>query len=561
MSFSALSEKNFIGRKHEIETLYGVALDAGKGTASSVFLSGQRGVGKTELLKQVCRLIFLGQNGVMPFFYIMSPAIVSVQDFALDYSCLFISQWIAFHKKEHSLLNGTARTPESVRILAEKSGASWAVETIEDLLRIRASGNVLELFLYASKVPFRSHVKTGVPATVIIDEFQKIRDLAGFDAENNKNLWMLFEEATESGHVPHILTGVKAALEDMLYNKTAIGHSLDLISLHGLGQADSLSLIASLIDQCQISVEKDAIRSFAEKFDGNPAYIRNFVQAVRRSGMNLSFDDLWKAYFSAVSKGKFYTYWLSQLRMYMPQLDLRKASLKLLYQLGNRSSSDMSPNLGNESFPLAGALSISMKEFESVVNTFQTSGIMAANFSTFELMDDRVLNDVLKVLYNKEVLKKPLAMIEEELAKETYQGHKYQPVRTSEKPLFEVTIPISPKAELIAVNALEKIAGVHNIPADIIGQIQIAVIDLLSNITAQKKFEGINMHWKFEPLEDTFAIELKSASEDFMSRISEDASANDFIKRYLDEINMEEAGSGTKLILKKDLKKHLASKA
>lgn len=99
MLFSALSGKDFTGRSHELESLYGISSEIKDGTATGIFLSGQHGIGKTELLRQLFNLLFEKQTEIVPFFYTVSPAFISVYDFSTDYLNRFIRQWIAFQKK------------------------------------------------------------------------------------------------------------------------------------------------------------------------------------------------------------------------------------------------------------------------------------------------------------------------------------------------------------------------------------------------------------------------------------------------------------------------------
>ena len=81
MSFGTLNEKDFFGRGDELSDLYHRALQAEQGAGQSVFLSGTRGVGKTELLKQLFSHLFWKQDRVAPFYYSVNNAILSVEDF------------------------------------------------------------------------------------------------------------------------------------------------------------------------------------------------------------------------------------------------------------------------------------------------------------------------------------------------------------------------------------------------------------------------------------------------------------------------------------------------
>jgi len=534
---SALLEKDFIGRKRETEILFELYSEVKRGIATSIFLSGQPGVGKTELLRQIYRLLFQNQYEVVPFFYSINPAIVSLPDFSTDYLTKFICQWIAFRKKDISLIHASGLSIEDIIQLAKDSDAHWAVEIIEGLLRAKNSGDLTKLFLTAVSAPYQSYLRTGIPAVVIIDEFHRIREVYGDSSETSKTLWTYFEELIMIRQTPHILSGSQSVLQEMFFQKTSLGKSLELFKLSGLNKSDSLKLFSSLTDNYNITVDKEILPSFVEMFNGNPFYIRNFVQAARREGKNLSGNDLQRAYFNEIANGKFYAYWTSQLKTYLPRLELRKNSLKVLYHFcNNGSSADVSD--------IASILSIDAKDIEEIINIFQSVGLMEADFIEYRLTEDRVLSDVIKVLYNKEIQKKPLSLIEEEITMDAYL-----PSKAAETPVFEVTVPFMQGAELIAVNALEQIGGKQHIRGEVIGQLQVTLIDLFTNIIPVGESVNRGFHLKLEPREDTFTIEVKTPYKELPSSIMEEQ----LIKRYIDDIRLEETRSGTKIILIKRL--------
>ena len=80
MPFSALQEKDFIGRQEELAALTKRVTLAHGGQARSAVLSGHRGMGKTELLKQLFGRLFWRQDRVAPFYYSVNPPLLSEQD-------------------------------------------------------------------------------------------------------------------------------------------------------------------------------------------------------------------------------------------------------------------------------------------------------------------------------------------------------------------------------------------------------------------------------------------------------------------------------------------------
>ena len=272
--------------------------------------------------------------------------------------------------------------------------------------------------------------------------------------------------------------------------------------------------------------------------------------AARHEGSSLSVNDLWQVYFNEIISGKFHIYWVSRLRMYMPQLELRRVSLEILHYISSHKTTITPSNL-------AGIFSITTKELYEIINLFQRAGIIETHFSVFRLIDDSVLTDIIKALYSREILGKPLSAIEEEIIAETHKKGLFMGEKISTPSLFEITIPVIPRAELIAVNALKEVASVHNISPENAGQLQVALIDLFTHLMPEKdKSNSGNFYLRFEPGRDVFIIEIKAPYTGFISAAASEAIlGNQFLKKYVDDITLEETRSGTKITMRKNLKK------
>lgn len=553
-----LLEKDFMGREQEIEALDKISSEAKEGVATGIFISGQYGSGKTELLNQLFNVMFWRQDQVAPFFYALNPAFTSAFDFSTDYLGRFIHQRLAFQKKNAALIN-EGLSLENLMHVAEESGAHWAVDIIKNHLQIKASGDMIRIFLSAIRAPHNSYLSTGMPVVVLIDDFQKIREFHGLN-DDNKNLWMLFEEQIKSRLTPHIITGCRSTLHKMLFQETSFGKDLELFSLSGLDKNSSMKLLTSLCEHYGIIVDRDTLLVFADLFRGNPFYIRNFIQTARYSGKTLPEKDLWRIYFKEITTGKIYTYWISRLKNHVPRPEERKAALTLLYHLckddnglvrqGGWHPRDLSAALSS----LMDVLSVSRETLDSMLNSFQTAGIVDINFSTFNFTEDGVLIDFIKRLYSREILSEPPDMVEDAFLKEKVAGSKTEEIQS-----FEISIPASPKAELIAAKTLEQIAKNHNISSGIIGDLQIALIELLTSIIGQNNILNENIYIRFEPRENTFAVEIKTPYGELTPAVLESASGKQLAGNYADDIKFQKIKNGTKITLIKNLKKDFAT--
>lgn len=551
MLFGMLLEKDFIGRGQEIEALGKISSEVKEGVATGIFISGQHGSGKTELLNQLFNVMFWRQDQVAPFLYVPNPAFTSALDFSTDYLGRFIHQRLAFQKKNASLMNERLSL-ENLICVAEESGAHWAVDIIKNHLQIKASGDTTRIFLSAIRAPHNSYLSTGMPVVVLIDDFQKTRAYHGLN-DDNKNLWMLFEEQIKSRLTPHIITGCRSTLHKMLFQETSFGKDLELFSLSGLDKNSSMKLLTSLCEHYGIIVHRDTLLVFADLFRGSPFYIRNFVQTARCRGKILPEKDLWSIYFKEITAGKIYAYWLSRLQNPVPRPEERKTALTLLYYLCKDSNGQLPRDLSAALSSLTTVLSVSRETLDTILNSFQTAGIVDINFSTFNFTEDGVLIDFIKGLYSREILSEPPDMVEDAFLKEKVAGLKTEKIQS-----FEISIPASQKAELIAAKTLEQIAKNHNISSEIIGDLQIALIELLSSIIKQNNFLNENIYIRFEPQENTFAVELKTPYGELTPEVLESAFGKQSAGNYVDDIKFEKIKNGTKITLIKNLKKDFA---
>ena len=508
MPFRTISESGFFGRKQELETLFSVSSDAWKGDVSGIFLSGQRGVGKSELLRQLHSRLYYKQEKVSPFFYTVNPVSRSALDFSIHYLTNFILQRLSFQTKNPSLLRADELSIEDLMRLADRLEAGWAVDILGRFLQAKSGGDVKRLFAYAVNAPLQSYISTGIPVIVMIDDFHKIGEIdePGHSADNS--LWVLFDEISRSGRIPHIFSGLQANLEDMLFNRSSIGSSLDVFRLTGIDSSSSYRLSALLCDSSGITVNTESLSELISLFEGNPFYIRSFSRAVLMQGQNATDKDLWRIYLRELSHGKIHSYWMSVFSTGVPRFDLRNASLQILEHLRRQGSSSLEnlvkalsinkPDLHdivNKYIPGAvrPSLSISRHDLYDLLSKLHAIGVMERNFTTFNLVNNRVLKDMISVLYSMEILAKPPDVIENDFIKE-----RTKLIVTEKLPSCELTISSAPRAGLIAVKALEQFAKNQNISAETTAELQTVLVDLFSGVISHNKETNGSFNLKFE---------------------------------------------------------------
>ena len=522
--------KNFFGRENLLEVLYMTVSSAKDGGAESVLLSGKRGIGKTKILANLYNLVLERQNGVLPFFYKVSKSLVSAEDFTNDYLGSFIRQGLAFQGKDLSLLSGIYSL-EDMREDVKEFGVQWAVDILDDYIKVREEGREAKLLQYAVSAPYRSYQITGVPVLVMIDDMQKVRKFCELKGKNiNSSFLTPFENSIRSLHVPHIFSGLPHEIERVFFEDNFSNDHLEMIELPGLSRKYSVELFNSLCEMYGLKVELEPA-DFVGTFGGNPFYIKSFVQAARQTGNVLSRNVFQQTYYNEITTGKTYKYWTFLLKKYVRQLDLRKPTLGFLCGLCSE----------NEDAPSSDAVELPFLEqnvFERITGHLHDSGSLEAGFSETRLIDG-VLGDIIKGLYQKEVLHESPDKFRESIV-----GNENIQVKESGTSFFSITVPADPKAGLVVIKSFEQIARSNNIPLKSIQKLQMALADLFSNVLVGDAFaEDFKLLVKCA--ENSFSVEITTPQKDLV--LSEQDSSR--IRAYLDDLKVENIEEGTIITL------------
>jgi hypothetical protein len=543
MPLKEFASKYFVGRSSEIDRLQSIAAQASHGDSGSIILFGKRGMGKTELLRHLFSDLFNGQSNTIPFLYTVNTAFDSIEEFSKDYLSSFINQSLAFIKKDFSLIHANVVSLEDLRDIAHKSEALWAADIIDNFLHITESGKPVNVFSSALSAPSRCYRTTGMPVVTLLDDFHKIKKMSEFMAGDfSKDIWMCFDNALRFQYAPHVIAGCKADLHRMFFEETSFGEHLELMNLPGLGRNDAFGLFSSLCRKHALDFDDELI-NYIDLFRGNPFYIKSFVQAARHASRYLNEDNFWEIYVGEITGGKIATYWTSILKRYITRFEQRKPALQVLYNLIVNNAADVYERCQD-------MFSIDKKELDNMIDILYMAGAIEMGFSTLEFTDDTVLADVMKGLYHKEMLGESSDQI-----RDVITGDKRKTLTESRLPSFDITIPSAPKAELIAVHSLEQIARYYNMPPDMTGQMQVALVELFSGSLGNGGVPGESYELKFILKDNMFSAEILTSHSDLV--LSDDD--NRRIRLYVDDLSVEKVMEGSRITLIKKLKEDLAS--
>jgi anti-sigma regulatory factor (Ser/Thr protein kinase) len=543
MPFNALQDKDFIGRLQDQSDLYKWVLQADSGQAHSAVLSGQRGIGKTELLKHVFGQLFWKQDRVAPFWYSVNPALLSAEAFSRTYLVRFICQRLAFLKKDQALIYQDGISLDDLSILVEEREALWAKEIIDQYLQ--CAGDPLEGLRIALAAPHRSTLSTGTPVAVLIDDFHLIQGLR-LDGVPDNRLASLYQEPMAHKKTPHIISGNMAELQEM-----SVVSGLERIQVHPLGPEAASSMVLSLL-KAQAS-EGIMPPLLMRHCGGNPSYLARVVTRVYEKNASGE-KDFWNAYIQEIMEGTLAHSWSMVFKGFFPDLGQRRTALAITSKIYHTSEALSCQRI-------AKVFSLTDTQSQAIVHTLYLAGFIRGEFGTFRATDDRVLRDIIDNLFMREILAKSAHDLEEHFL-EALVPQKETAVR------FDMTLPISRDAELIVAQSLEQFGKNLNINEDAIGQLQIAVIEACINAMEHGRGMDDKVYISIAAEDDHLEVSVESAGQEFIIQETGEPYRNQestkttgrgwglkLIKRFVDHVKFEKTKYGTKIILFKKIEK------
>ncbi len=542
MPFSALPEKDFFGRQDELARLYKRFLQASGGSAQSAVLSGPRGIGKTELLKQLFGLLFWKQGAVAPFYYAANPALLSSSAFSRSYLVRFICQRLAFEKKDQALLYQDGMSVENLSVLAEDRDAVWAQEILEQYAH--SAGDPAAALRIALEAPHRSTLTTGIPVVVLIDDFHRLQGLH-IDGAPDSRLVSLFEAPFSFRKSPHLVTGNLPEIQEM-----PVSSGLERIPVQPLGAEAASSKILSLLRER--GVEGGPPPLLLDYLGGNPFYLGCFARAASEKS-DPGEKDFWNAYIHEITEGALALFWSSIVKGLFPNLATRRTALAIIHKIYHAAQPLSCRRI-------ATSFAMTEGQAETIAHSLYSAGIVRGEFGVFRAVDDRVLLDVIDGLYRKEILAKNARDIELDILPKVQPGEEGV-VR------FDMTLPMTREAELVAAQCLDQIGKNLRLNPDAVGQLQIALIEACINAMEHGKSADNRIYISVAVDKDRLEVSIESAGQEFVVQETGEPFGDrevaktpgrgwgiKLMKRFADDVRFEKTARGTRIVLVKNLK-------
>ncbi len=551
MPLHCIPTKEYLDREDELAYLRQLA-DPGKDTlALNVLLVGARGVGKTELLKQLYQGLFWDGQQVVPFYYSFKTSALKSATFAKDYFTRFIRQYLAFLRKEPLLIDTAGMPPHRLMPLISSLGLNWMAEGIENFKENADQGDIYGQILSAVSAPANAAQRGGRPILVMLDDFTTAEDLHEAHRGDASGLTSLFEESMKSSLCPHIITGSPASRLEAIFSDPSLYKGTERLRVSPLPEDTAFALFSSLLEKMQITCSREAALGLMRRLRGNPLYIRNMARALRKTGKkDLAERDLAECYSSEVSDGDTAFYWSSVFNECVREKGLKRPVLKLLVHRLSRGESD-----GRERL----AQILGMRE-----------GEIGKTLDILDAFDhgqdsDPVFADFIRSRHMREVEEKSAGEIRERLL-EGYGSSR-------DPSVFELVIPMGDQAELVAARAVDQIGKNINLEPDFLNYIQMALVECCINAMEHSGSYDKKIYLKFITSPQRLEIIIESSGRPFSAELLQEVPVErklaagrkrgwgfSLMRKIMDEVRVERVHDRTRVTLIKNIRNNEALK-
>jgi anti-sigma regulatory factor (Ser/Thr protein kinase) len=540
---NAIPAEDFLNREPELNYLKSLSALKEKALGGNVFLEGARGMGKTELLKQLHRVLFR-EDHVVPFYYSFKTANQKGGYFAKDYFTRFVRQYISFVTKDPSIADHVAEPLSRLMPAISSLGLYGLIDGIEDFQAHVNKNDFYWQLVAAISAPVVAAQKSGKPVIVMLDDFDAAGHLYESSLGDAHGLISLFGESMQNRLCPHVITGSAGALEAIFTDHSLLGMT-ERMRLGPLPEDLAAQLFRNHLAALKIACAPDVRLAFLARLRGNPLYIRNLAKAaLKMQKKELTEKDLVECYGFEVSEGETAFYWSSVFSRYVQNPTKREAMVKLLVHAFENGEMEDRGRISRVS-------GLCEAETEAILDAMEASGFIRDK--------DAVFQDFIRALYMKEIEGRKPSDVREKIEA------KY--LSEIEESCFELVIPMSSNAELVVAKAVEQIGINMNLDSEFLKYLQLALIEVCINAIEHSGSYEKQIFLKFITRPNRIKIIIENSGRPFsldsLKELPVEEKLRLGMKRgwgfklvysIMDSVKVERVDDRTRVILTKEIK-------
>lgn len=518
--------------------------------AGNILLEGPGGIGKTELLKQLYRIVYWDDAHMVPFYYAFRSAALRADIFAQDYLNQFIRQYLSFLNKDPAMATG-GWVPEKHAI---PPSSAWLLDLVEAFEAMRNEGDFYGQLLTALSAPAHVASRNARPVLVLLDSFQLASRLYEKTPGDFSGLAGFFETSMKMPLCPHVITGSPSSALESIFSAGAFRGTAERMVLRPLPDDSAYMLFKTLCEQYGIQEERETSLDFMRFLGCNPFYIRSVARGLSQMHKKqASRRDLWECYSHQISDGHIALYWTSALGEAVSDPATLRVAIRIFMHIAETAAEIASISR------FAKMLGASESSVHEALAALRSAGLLQGS-AGYRVPKDKVFMDCMQVLYMQEIEARHPDRIREAIIA------KYAS-RDSQGDCFEITLPCAPEAELIAARTLEQIGVSLKLQPHVTERLQMALIEACINAMEHSGSFEKKVFVRFHVTKQRLEMAVESAGRffdpaevenpDIESKLSSRKKRGwglKLIQSIMDEVHIERIDDRTRVLLVKNIK-------
>jgi len=399
----------FAGRAGELERIMSHALSARRRDANPgllLLLSPLAGV--SELLRQAYDVIFNRQTEVVPIYFALPQTESTAVSAAIEFLNTFLLQFIAYRRNEPSLAHASLTLSDLVE-LAPPADVDWIEGLVESYNQQRFGDDDRALVRFCLSAPARVPTDSARPFVMF--------DAAQLSAYENDAVPFATEivRALAFSDQPYVFAGLRREVADTFDRAGLNSHSLDVLRLDPLAEADAASLIGSVARRLAISINDETRELLVQQLEGSPLFITALLESARAKHISLdSYLACERLYVDEVMGGRLCRYFASTLELVAPDSDTRRALVRLLSESTTAASSLAMKTASFETW--CKRLAIEPAEVEKILRRLHIQELVNWDGDTIRAEGGpEAWKDYLRSRFRLDALREPRALVFAEL--------------------------------------------------------------------------------------------------------------------------------------------------
>ena len=405
---STVAAEDFIGRTEETAALLRRA-ESKNGARGGLLLLSAPALGASELLRQTYDGLFSRKkNETIPFYFALRQQDKTARQAALRFLQTFLQQAIAFRRRSAKILDASPNFDELAE-LAIPSDGHWIDRLVANAQTENNSTGERAFVRNCLSAPLRA-ASEGARVFVMIDNLHEAESFAGeTDFFNElKEIYSLSNVSfVFAGHRRFLFSAAKT-------NGGAKLEKVETLELKPLEFSDAGTLAENLAGKFKIKINEQTRDLIAVQTAGNPAFIKNIVQAAGDKKINLDcFQRVEQIYTDEIFGGATAKFYDAAFERIAPSVETQKQILGLLYD---------ALTIEPEKTPVESwqaRAGLSEPEFYRAMRLLNEREIVRLTSNLVEAMsENEVLTDYIKARFRLESINESRALVVGEMLSE-----------------------------------------------------------------------------------------------------------------------------------------------